>query len=154
MQTVYVIIKKEYLALYEKNGNSFEQIYLNGNPEYSYSLNSAKDGMDKMLIMLAEQYNLDSIGEIDLIVIDNEDKITSETILRALGNSVTKKIPVEQVIQNAVERLNRDKKLHILKYGVNYDGRKYGLSEGKITQSPFSLLAYTVSDDMLMRYVG
>lgn len=154
MQTFYVIIKKDYLTIYEKNGNSYEKVYLGGNPEYPYSVNSAKDYINRFFEMIIEEYNLDTMGEIDFVVIDNEDVITTNAMLTAFGQSVTKQISIENLMEEILASIGRDKKLRISEYGINYDGKKYLVKDEKVVKEEFSLLAYTLSDDMLIKYIG
>ncbi len=154
MQTFYIIIKKEYLTIYEKNGNTYERVYLGGNPEYAYCVNSAKDYADRCFEMLMEEYNLDTIGEMDLIVIDNEDDIISDAMLEAFGDNVKQRISVEKLILEILGRLGRDKKLRIPDYGINFDGKKYFIKDKKVVKEEFSLLSYTLKDEMLMKFIG
>lgn len=154
MQTFYVVIKKDYFALYEKNGDLFEKIYLSGNPEYRYSINSVKDSTQRFLTTILEEYNLDSIGEIDLIVIDNEDEIITESILKAFDKHVKERVSISKLILKVLMALDRDPKMHISEYGVNFDGKKYGLTDNTVIKAEFSLLAYSLSDDMLIKYAG
>lgn len=154
MQTFYVIIKKDYLTIYEKNGNSYEKVYLGGNSEYTYSVNSAKDYVNRFFEMIIEEYNLDTMGEIDFVVIDNEDVITTNAMMMAFGQSVAKQISIENLMEEILASIGRDKKLRISEYGINYDGKKYLVKDKKVVKEEFSLLAYTLSDDMLIKYIG
>lgn len=154
MQTFYVIIKKDYLTIYEKNGNSYEKVYLGGNSEYTYSVNSAKDYVNQFFEMIIEEYNLDTMGEIDFVVIDNEDVITTNAMMTAFGQSVAKQISIENLMEEILASIGRDKKLRISEYGINYDGKKYLVKDKKVVKEEFSLLAYTLSDDMLIKYIG
>lgn len=154
VQTFYVIIKKNYLSIYEKNQKSYERVYLRGNSEFAYSVNSAKECIEKFLNIIVEEYNLDTIGEIDLIVIDNEDDIVSNAILNALGENVKERIDIEKLMLKVSSSLERDKKLHIFEYGINYDGKQFFVMNENIVKNEFSLLSYTLTDDMLMKFVG
>ncbi len=154
MQTFYMIIGKKSLSLYEKIGVSFKQIYLQGKPEYLYDINRARECIDKVFAMLIIEYNMRSIGEIDLVVINNEDKIISDVIGKLLRKHIREKIEVEDLLGIATEKLCRDKKLHISEYGINFDGKNYLYTEKGVEKNEFSLLGYTVNNDELMRYIG
>lgn len=154
MQTFYVIIKKEYLSIYDKIDNSFTRVYLDGNPEYSYSVNSAKDYVNRLVDMIIDENNLDSEGEIDFVVIDNEDEIISKALLNAFGESVKKIIDVEALMADISNKICSDKKLHIPEYGINFDGKKYLVKDNKLVKEEFSLLSYNLTDDMLMKSIG
>ena len=154
MQTFYVIIKKDCLSIYEKNVNSYEKVYLGGNPEYAYNVNSAKDYVNRFFEMIIEEYNLDTIGEIDFVVIDNEDEIISNVMLAALGQSVKRQISIENLMLEVLDSLGRDLKLHISQYGINFDGKKYLVKDKRVVKEEFCLLAYTLTDDMLIKFIG
>lgn len=154
MLTFYVIIKKECLSTFGKNGSSYEKVYLGGNPEFSYSLNSAKDYVSRFFDMIIEEYNLDTIGEIDFVIIDNEDEIISNAMIDAFGDSVKKRISVENLMVEVSAGIGRDKKLHISEYGINFDGKKYLIKDKKAVKEEFNLLAYTLSDEMLVKFLG
>ena len=154
MQTFYVIIKKECLSLYEKKGDLYERVYLGGNSEYYYNVNSAVENIKHLLEMIVEEYNLDTIAEVNLIAIENEDEIISSVVLNAFGAIIKKKISITKLMSYIIDNLKRDEKLHISEYGVNYDGKKYIPDKQGVNKEEFSLLAYTLSDDMLMKFVG
>jgi hypothetical protein len=154
MQTFYVIIKKDYLLIYEKKGDVYERVYLKGKLEYAYSVNSAKDCAARCLNTIFDEYNLDTMGEIDLIVIDNEDEIITNAMSDAFGENVKKRIKIEKLMSEVSASIGRDKKLRISEYGINYDGKKYLVRDGKVEKEEFSLLSYTLTDDMLMKFVG
>lgn len=154
MQTFYVVIKKDFLSIYEKNGSTYKKVYLGGNPEYSYSVNSAKDYVNLFFEKIKEEYNLDTIGEIDFIVIDNEDVIISNAMLGAFGQSVKKRISIDHLMADVLDSIGRDKKLCISEYGINFDGKKYFFKDKQVVKEEFSLLAYTLTDDKLVKFVG
>ena len=50
--------------------------------------------------------------------------------------------------------MERDKNLHIFEYGINYDDKQYLVKNENVVKNEFSLLSYTLTDDMLMKFVG
>lgn len=154
MYTFYVIIKKSHLSIYEKKGDSCERVYLGGNPEYTYSVNSARDYIKRFFDMIVEEYNLDTIGEIDFVVVDNEDEIISNTMLEVFGENVKERIRIKDLMLKVSLAIGREKKLCIFEYGINYDGKKYLVKSGKIVKEEFSLLSYPLTDDMIMKFIG
>lgn len=153
MQEFYIIIKKESLLVYEKKGNGYERIYLGGNPEYLYSLNNPSKSIEKFLALIAEEYNLDSIAEVNFNIIDNEDKIVSSTVLEKFGVYVKTCIHIEILMIDILNSLARDAKLRILEYGINYDNKNYIKKDNGINKREYSLLAYKLIDDKLIKYV-
>jgi hypothetical protein len=153
VQEFYIIIKKESLLVYEKKGNGYERIYLGGNPEYLYSLNNPSKSIEKFLALITEEYNLDSIAEVNFNIIDNEDKIVSNTVLEKFGVYVKTRIHVETLMIEILNSLARDAKLRILEYGINYDNKNYIMKDNGINKGEYSLLAYKLIDDKLIKYV-
>ena len=61
MQTFYLLIGKSNLYVYEKKDNTYERLYIEGNPEYAYDLNSAKTSIEQLMDELVNEYNLDKL---------------------------------------------------------------------------------------------
>lgn len=154
MQTFYVVVKKRVLVVYEKKNNSFERVYIGGNPDYSYSVNCSKEHISRLINSLVEEYNLDSIGELDFVVIENEDSIISASVLGAFGQSISNVVKIEDLINKVSKNLGRDQKLHISEYGINYDEKRYLVRGNELLKEDFCLLSYSLSEDMLMRFIG
>lgn len=153
MQEFYIIIKKEFFSVYEKKENSYERIYLGGNPEYLYSVKNASKSIEKFFALIVEEYNLDSIAEVNFNIIDNEDKIVSNTVLESFGIYVKKCIHIETLMLKILNSLGRDAKLRILEYGINYDNKNYIIKDNGLNKREYSLLAYKLIDDKLIKYV-
>lgn len=154
MKTLYLLIGKDRLYLYEKNGNSFERLYIEGNSFYEYDINNAKNSLEKLMQYLVDEYNLDTKAEIDFVVIDNEDKIVSEVMRQAVGEYEKQKYDIECLIKNVSQKLSRDKSLMIQRYGINFDGKNYLIDNDTIKKREFSLLGYTMQEDNLLKFVG
>lgn len=153
MQTFYVVLEKAIMSIYVRDNGSYERIYIEGNPEYTYDINCAKDSVEKLLFSLVNENNLESVGEIDLILIDNENKIVTEVMEKALKEYIKEKIQIDSLICKMSKKMSRDKKMYITQYGINFDGKNYICKGEKINKSEFSLLGYTVSSDELLKYV-
>lgn len=151
MQTFYLVIEKSSLSLFSLN--NYERIPIEGNEYYTYDLNYSTNYINILLEILANQFNLDSIGEIDFIVINNEDKIISEVMNKALEKHIKKIYDIEKIVENLLYKLNRDKKLYIDKYGINFDGKSYIIQKNKVSKKEFNLLGYTITDEQLIKFV-
>lgn len=154
MQTFHLIVQKNKLILFEKSGDNFERIHVEGNPELAYDLNCVKEDVDKLLSFLKNEYNLDSVEEIDFVMIDNENKIISDILRKVLENHIKEIVNIEQLILEISQKLSTDPKLHILDYGINYDGINYLYQNGSVNKTDFSLLGYTLSADNLMKFMA
>ena len=152
MQNFYMIIGKNELFLYEKNENGYVRQFIEGNSEYSYKLNNAKNDVDRLIKSLVNEYNMETSAEIEFVVIDNENTIYSETIEKALGEYVTKKNDLKQILTNIIKKLKRDNKLMIDELGINFDGKNYVMSNNKLIKNDYSLLGYTLQADDIMKF--
>ena len=94
MQTFYVIIQKNYLSVYEKNADMFEKVYLGGNPYFAYTVNNAVDYIQRFFSMIIEEYNLETVGEVDFVVIENEDRIITDAVSKAMGECIKKQLKI------------------------------------------------------------
>lgn len=153
MQTFYLLIGKSNLYVYEKKDNTYERLYIEGNPEYAYDLNSAKTSIEQLMDELVNEYNLDTKAEIDFIVVDNEDRIVSEVMQKVLGEYQSKVYEIDFLMKLVAGKLQRDSKMMIDKFGINFDGKNYLLSDGGIVKNDFNLLGYTLNEDDLMKYI-
>lgn len=153
MQTFYLLIGKSNLYVYEKKDNTYERLYIEGNPEYAYDLNSDKTSIEQLMDELVNEYNLDTKAEIDFIVVDNEDRIVSEVMQKVLGEYQSKVYEIDFLMKLVAGKLQRDSKMMIDKFGINFDGKNYLLSDGGIVKNDFNLLGYTLNEDDLMKYI-
>lgn len=154
MQKFYLVIEKENLILFEKKANAYDRLYLEGNSEFSYELNKVDDDVNRLLEILVNEYNLDSMGEIEIILISNENKMISEKFLEMLEKYIKEKIEISTLLFTVMKKLMLDKKLFIEKFGLNYDGKNYIIKENKLMKKEFSLLGYTLTTEQLMKYIG
>ncbi|MGG7175289.1 hypothetical protein ACQPV1_18475 [Clostridium neonatale] len=152
MQNFYMIIGKNELFLYEKNENGYVRQFIEGNSEYSYKLNNAKNDVDRLIKSLVNEYNMETSAEIEFVVIDNENTIYSEIIEKALGEYVAKKNDLKQILTNIIKKLKRDNKLMIDELGINFDGKNYVMSNNKLIKNDYSLLGYTLHADDIMKF--
>ena len=153
MQTLYLVIEKSTLSLFQKNSTHYERLYIEGNSEYVYDLNSANESINKLFKILVNEFNLNSIAEIDFIVIDNEDKVISEVVNKTLQKYIKEKYEIKKIMKHISQKLSRDKNMYILEYGINFDGKNYILSKNNIIKMDFSLLGYTITNEQLVEYI-
>ena len=153
MQTFYMVVEKERLYLFERSKNGFDRVYIEGNPDFLYSINAIRDYMKRLSAFIYEEYNLEHEEEMAFTLIDNENKIISDAIVNTLSGHIIEKINVECLIKYIILELQRDEKLYISEYGVNYDGRNYILKGNEIIKSDFSLLGYTLDCEEIIRSI-
>ena len=86
-------------------------------------------------------------------MVDNEDRIVSEVMQKVLGEYQSKVYEIDFLMKLVAGKLQRDSKMMIDKFGINFDGKNYLLSDGGIVKNDFNLLGYTLNEDDLMKYI-
>lgn len=149
----YVVIGKGSFFLYRKDNKKFEPEYIDGNPYYRYILHEIKASVKQMLITLADINNLDNENEIELVIIENSDRVRNTNVKLALKNYIKETIQLDTLLLRLIHDLLKDKSLYIDEFGINYDEDCYIMRSNTLERSNYSLLAYTVNQNMLMNYV-
>lgn len=153
MQLFYLIIGKDKLFLYEKdNGRAVKQ-YIEGNAYFSYDINKADSDVKRMLDLLVNEYNLDTVAELEFIVLENDDDIRTNKIEQVLSDYIIENLDLRSTLLKIMKTLNKDKKLYINEFGINYDGMSFYIKNNKLEKSEFNLLSYTLQEDTLMKYI-
>lgn len=106
-----------------------------------------------MLITLADINNLDNENEIELIIIENSDRVRNTNVKLALKNYIKETIQLDTLLLRLIHDLLKNKSLYIDEFGINYDEDCYIMRSNTLERSNYSLLAYTVNQNMLMNYV-
>lgn len=150
---LHMIIGKNAFYLYRRKNNGFEIEYIDGNPYRHYNTHSIKADLENLLETVADTNNLDSADEIYFTVIENADKIRNANVEQVLGNHIKEKISVNDVLIRAVNDLAKNKDLHIDEFGINCDGSNYFLKNGQLEKNSYSLLAYNVGQEELMKFI-
>ena len=150
---LYMIIGKNNFYLYRRTNNGFEIEYIDGNPYRHYDTHTIKSDLANLLETVANTNNLDSANEIYFMLIENSDHIRNSNVEQFLENRVKEKISINDILNRAINSLAGNKDLHIGEFGINYDGSSYILRDGKLQQNPYSLLAYNVRQEELMKFI-
>ena len=148
-----MIIGKNAFFLYRKNDKNFEIEYIDGNPYYQYILHEIKLYAEQVLTALVDINNLDDKNEIELIIIENSDHVRNVNVEQVLEKYIKERLKLDTVLLRIMHDLLEDKNLYIKDFGINYDGECYILENNILKRDNYSLLAYTINQDMLMKYV-
>lgn len=154
MQTFYMVIGRDMLYLYEKDGTVFNRQYIEGNPEFHYQINHLKGDMERLLDLLAEEYNLDSKDEITFCLIENEDPSVTKAFCKTLGGYTSRQYGLDVVMPEIIRKMEADGIPLIRESGVNFDGRNYLLVNGKLNRRDYNLLGYTLDVNKMVGYIG
>ena len=144
-----MLVKRDKFVIYKPDRN-YELQYVNGEPFFAYEINRLADAMQNLLNSLTEEYNLESMHDVDLSVLVNGDAVVGNLIEDFLiTKEISRKeniISVIPMLEKIYKKLERDKSLLIDLYGINYDGINYCKEKSQLVASNFKLLAYTLKD--------
>lgn len=158
MQALYMIIGRNALFLYERDGSEYNRLFIEGNPEFRYQNNSVRKDIEDMLKSVMEEYNLDSgsdhCSEIAFTVVANADAVVTKDAVETLGEYLSQIYKLDSLIPDIIKELYADEKLLIKEYGVNFDGINYRMVNGTLQKAEYDLLGYTLQEDALIRHIG
>lgn len=143
----FVIIGKDNLYVYEKNGSSFEKQFIEGSSFYPYDVTHVDADINGFLDDLADEKNLGTKAKLEFDVLENGDSVRTGSVMRVLGDYVEERLPLSETVRKVIKKLGKDKDLFIDKYGINYDGTCYKMDGQTLLSGPFDLLAYTIHED-------
>ena len=154
MQTLYMIIGKDALFLYAKEGVSYQRQYIAAKPEFPYQPSHIMEDIQTLLSLIMEEYNLEDRLELTFSVVEGEDTALSEKVCSMLDGNISKRHPLYSVIFHIIIKLEGDGRPLIKEFGINFDGVNYRLVNGSIQKSNYNLLGYTMQADDLIQYIG
>lgn len=159
MQEFYVIVGREQLYIYVKDGTKYERQYIKGKPEFCYQLNQAKSSMRELVKALMEEYNLDSEQEDDqskiaFLLIEGVAPAITGAVCNGLEGYLSKRYPLNEIISKVMKKLEAADTPLLKEFGANFDGVNYRWENGSIQKADFSLLAYTLQADDLIQCIG
>ena len=154
MQEFYVIVGREALYLYEKKETAYSRQYIQGKPEFRYQVNQVKIDIERLVKLLADEYNLDNYSDMQFMLIENADAVVTEAVCRGFEGYLSKRCPRDAVMPVAMKKLIAEGMPLLEEFGVNFDGVNYRQDNSGVRKSDFSLLGYTLQADDFMRYVG
>lgn len=153
MQALYMIIGKEALYLYAKEGADYQRQYIEASPEFPYQAGRVQDDIKELLKVLVEEYNLEDVSELTFSVVGNTDPIITEMICSVLNGNISNQYELYSVISQIILKLVMDEKLMIREFGINFDGFNYRLIDGDMQKGDYNLLGYTLQTDDFIKYI-
>ena len=140
----FIIIGKNALYTYERNGQRFEQQFIEGSESFAINASSVAEDVNSYMEILANEKNLGTIAKLEFEVVEGSESSINKEIVTALGEYVEKIHGLDEILKTVIKKLLRDKKLLIDTYGINYEGRSYKLVDNNILRGEFDLLGYTI----------
>lgn len=153
MMTLYLLIERDKIFLYQKNGNNFVSQYIEGNDHVDYELNSIEDNITQVLNFLLDELNLASTNEFDFKIIVDESKFNfvAGKVVKALKSAEISSVeiidmkPILFRFISSKSEANDD--------GVNFDGNNYVIVNSELQLRNFSLMGITLNEKDLMKFL-
>lgn len=146
----FLIIGRNALYTYERDGQRFEPQFIEGSELFSINSTNISEDINSYMEILANEKNLGTIVKLEFEVLEGSEESFSAAVVNALGDHVNKVYPLKSTLMTVVKKLLRDKKLMIDTYGINYEGCSYKMENNSLLQEEFDLLAYTIhSNDVV-----
>ena len=117
----FIIIGKNALYTYERNGQRFEQQFIEGSESFAINASSVAEDVNSYMEILANEKNLGTIAKLEFEVVEGSESSINKEIVTALGEYVEKIHGLDEILKTVIKKLLRDKKLLIDTYGINYE---------------------------------
>ncbi len=146
----FVVIGKNALYTYERDGQRFEPQFIEGSELFALNSTNIDEDVNSYMEILANEKNLGTIAKLEFEVLEGSEDNLNAAVKNALGEHIVKKFSLETTLTTVFKKLQRDKKLLIDTYGINYEGYSYKFENNSLVQEEFDLLAYTIhSNDVV-----
>lgn len=154
MQQLKIIICKDEFFVFDGTN----QISIDGNLSFEYSMNRVQEDVARFLERLAYYYNLSGSSELSVLLVANEDDSITKTVANAFDGqekAVHREdvCEIDRIITDVIRQLSNDKTQHIDEFGVNFDGINYMLKNNTLEKQPFSLLGLTIGAAELANHI-
>ena len=147
--TFLLFVGKREVHVFDIN-NNYKRIYINGKKSFDYEITKAEIYFGTLLSFLKEEYSLSSEAEVQFIILTNPEKGINDIVQRLLKKHIVSKYNVDEIMSNTIKILSNNKESMVDLYGINFDGNCYKLVNNKLFIGEFSLLAYTLNDELLL----
>lgn len=128
-----------------------KRVLFKGRDSFSFDVTKMQIAIEEMLSILEHDYNVNK-DNIFFRVLENDNELINKVVLEVLGDHVRYKHKLQGVMIDVMDELSKidNDKLLIKKYGVNYDGKCYKSDNNSFLKKDYSLLAYNISEDVLI----
>ena len=146
----FIIIGRNALYTYERDGQRFEPQFIEGSELFPINSTNISEDVNSDMEILANEKNLGTIAKLEFEVLEGSEDNSNAAVINALNEHIGKVYSLKSTLMTVVKKLQRDKKLMIDTYGVNYEGHSYKIENNILIQEEFDLLAYTIhSNDVV-----
>lgn len=146
----FIIIGRNALYTYERDGQRFEPQFIEGSETYTLNSTNIPEDVNSYMEILANEKNLGTIAKLEFEVLEGAEDNLNAVVINALEEHIIKKYSLKNTLMTVIKKLQRDKKLMIEIYGINYEGYSYKLKNNGLEKDNFDLLAYTIHSSDLV----
>lgn len=146
----YLVICRKVFYVFEKNGDAFDVVHIDGNPYKKYNLPTIRDDILSLTQNLTDIYNLESSDDLKFVVVENIDRVRNLGVSKTLGDKIERTIPITTLISQYIANQGDE---DINRYGINYDGDTYMSNTGDVTKHDYSLLGIRVEVGSMINFV-
>ena len=140
----FVVIGKNALYTYERDGRRFEPQFIEGSESFPINLTNISEDVNSYMDILANEKNLGTVAKLEFEVLEGSETNLNTAIVTAFGEHINRVHSLENTLKTVIKKLQRDKNLLIDTYGINYEGCSYKLENNNLLQGEFDLLGYTI----------
>lgn len=146
----YLVICRTVFYVFEKNGDAFDVVHIDGNPYTKYNLPTIRDDILSLTQSLTDIYNLESSDDLKFVVVENIDRVRNLGVSKTLGDKIERTIPITTLISQYIANQGDE---DINRYGINYDGDTYMSNTDGVTKHDYSLLGIRVEVGSMINFV-
>lgn len=143
----FVIIGNNALYTYERDGQQFKPQYIEGSDSYAISSVNIGEDVNSYMEILANEKNLGTIAKLEFEMLEGTDQNVNMAIINAFGDHIDKVYKLDDSLKVIFKKLQRDKKLMVETFGINYEGYSYIFKDNDVCRGNYDLLAYTIHCD-------
>lgn len=140
----FIIIGRNALYTYERDGQRFEPQFIEGSELFTLNSANISENVNSYMEILANEKNLGTIAKLEFEVLEGSEDNINAAVVNTFREHIDKVYPLKNTLMTVVKKLQRDKKLMIDTYGINYEGCSYKIENNSLVQEEFDLLAYTI----------
>lgn len=148
-----VISSRNSIYTYEADKAGMPRLCIEGSDKFSIAEDSMEEDVKSYLDALAEEKNLESVDELELDIFEGSEKKIIELIRKELKGTGVHVYDLKPILTSVIKKLSANEELMIPKYGINYNGVCYQLEGEEIKEDKFSLLAYTIHVEDIIRWI-
>ena len=132
--------------------NRCERVLFRGRDYFSFELTKIQIAIEELFDILKNDFNINNDNNIYFHVLENNDELINKVVFEAMDGHIRNRHKLQGAMVSVMAELSQIEgdKLMIKKYGINYDDKCFKFNNNAFLKRDFSLLAYTISEDILI----